>query len=221
MAILKIDNVSKQVKGFFLLNKIYLTIEQPGIYGIVGRNGSGKSVLFKTITGLMIPTSGTVHVFDEEVGKNAFPKHFGALLDQGGFLPAYSSFINLKYLASIQQKIDDARIKEVIELVGLDPTDTRSISKYSLGMKQRLGIAQAIMEKPKLLLLDEPMNGLDEDGVNDMRVLFQKLRDEGVTILLSSHNAEDIKQLCSKVYRMNNGELSLIQEENKEYVLSQ
>lgn len=221
MAILKIDNVSKQVKGFFLLNKIHLTIEQPGIYGIVGRNGSGKSVLFKTITGLMIPTSGTVHVFDEEVGKNAFPKHFGALLDQGGFLPAYSSFKNLKYLASIQQKIDDARIKEVIELVGLDPTDTRSISKYSLGMKQRLGIAQAIMEKPKLLLLDEPMNGLDEDGVNDMRVLFQKLRDEGVTILLSSHNAEDIKQLCSKVYRMNNGELSLIQEENKEYVLSQ
>ena len=94
------------------------------------------------------------------------------------------------------------------KLVGLDPTDPRTISKYSLGMKQRLGIAQAIMEKPKLLLLDEPMNGLDEDGVKDMRILFQKLSDEDVTILLSSHNAEDIKHLCSAVYRMNNGELS-------------
>ena len=218
MGILSVENVTKKIKGHTILNKINLHIEQPGIYGIVGRNGSGKSILFKTIAGLMLATSGTVQVFDEKVGKNAFPKHFGALLDQGGFLPTYSSFKNLKYLASIQNKIDDARILEVIELVGLDPTDPRPISKYSLGMKQRLGIAQAIMEKPKLLLLDEPMNGLDEDGVKDMRILFQKLSDEGVTILLSSHNAEDIKQLCSVVYHMNNGELSLLQE-NKEYVL--
>ncbi|TSB45879.1 ATP-binding cassette domain-containing protein [Alkalicoccobacillus porphyridii] len=211
--ILEVKNLSKVVKGDYLLKNIELKIEQPNIYGIVGRNGSGKSVLFKSISGLFVPSEGSIKVFNEEVGTGSFPKDFGALLDTPGFLGHYSGFRNLKLLASIQNKINDEEIKQVITLVGLNPNDKKPVRKYSLGMKQRLGIAQAIMEKPKLLILDEPMNGLDETGVTEIRQMILDLKKKGITILVASHNSEDISILCDVVYKMDNGHLDLIQEE--------
>jgi len=208
MTILEIRNLHKKIKGRELLKNITLVIDKPGTYGIVGRNGSGKSLLFKTIAGLFVPTSGTVKVFDEIIGHGNFPKSFGALLDTPGFLTQYSGFQNLKILASIQNKISDKDIEHVLTLVGLDFNDKGPVRKYSLGMRQRLGIAQAIMEKPKLLLLDEPMNGLDEFGVAEMREMIGNFRKQDITILLASHNPEDISLLCDEVYKMDAGELA-------------
>lgn len=207
--ILEIQNLSKIIKGRYLLKNIQLNVDKPGVYGFVGRNGSGKSVLFKTIAGLLVPTEGTVIVFNENIGKGKFPSNFGALLDTPGFLPHYSGFRNLKLLASIQNRVTEEELREVISFVGLDPDDKAAVRKYSLGMKQRLGIAQAIMEKPKLLILDEPMNGLDESGVNDIRKMVLDFKKQGMTILLASHNAEDISLLCDVVYKMDNGELTI------------
>jgi len=208
MTILEIHNLYKKIKGRELLKNITLVIDKPGTYGIVGRNGSGKSLLFKTIAGLFVPTSGTVKVFDEIIGYGNFPQSFGALLDTPGFLTQYSGFQNLKILASIQNKISDKDIKHILTLVGLDFNDKGPVRKYSLGMRQRLGIAQAIMEKPKLLLLDEPMNGLDEFGVAEIREMIGNFRKQDITILLASHNPEDISLLCDEVYKMDRGELS-------------
>lgn len=207
-SILHIENMSKKINGRVLLKNINLFIDQPGVYGIVGRNGSGKSLLFKTIAGLFVPTEGTIKVFNENIGRGALPKDFGTLLDSGGFLPHFSGFRNLKLLSSIQNKITDEEIRDVLKFVGLDPDDKTPVRKYSLGMKQRLGIAQAIMEKPKLLILDEPMNSLDENGVRDVRNMILDYKKRGTTILLASHNSEDISLLCDKVYRMDNGELT-------------
>ncbi|AHN21739.1 ABC transporter ATP-binding protein [Lysinibacillus varians] len=207
MTILEIHNLHKNIKGRQLLKNITLVIDKPGIYGIVGRNGSGKSLLFKTIAGLYVPSGGTVKVFNDIIGTGNFPKSFGALLDTPGFLTQYSGFQNLKILASIQNKISDQDIKNVLTLVGLDYNDKGPVRKYSLGMRQRLGIAQAIMENPKLLLLDEPMNGLDQSGVAEMRDMILNFRKQDITILLASHNPEDIALLCDEVYKMDGGEL--------------
>lgn len=210
MQIIKITNLSKKVKDHEILKEINLEIDTPGIYGFIGRNGSGKSVFFKTLVGLLTPSSGTITVFGEAIEKGSFPKSLGALLDTSGFLKQYSSYRNLKILASILNEIGDEEIKKVLEVVGLNPNDTRPVSKYSLGMKQRLGIAQAIMENPKLLILDEPMNGLDESGVEDIRNLLIDLKSKGVTILLASHNSEDIQLLCDSVYKMEEGKMSTV-----------
>ena len=204
-----LDNVSKTFKDKTVLQKTSLTIESGRITGFIGRNGSGKTVLFKLICGLMLPTTGTVTVDGVRVGKDRdFAPDTGVLIETPSFISYESGLRNLRDLAAIRRKIATGDVREAIRLVGLDPDDRKRVGKYSLGMRQRLGIAQAIMERSSLIILDEPMNGLDRSGVEDMRTVFAKLRDEGKTILLASHAAEDIEILCDAVYELENGTVS-------------
>lgn len=204
-----INNLSKKVNNIDILKNISVQFKKGTIYGIVGRNGSGKTMLFKAICGLINPTSGDVSVFNKIIKNGTFPEETGVIIENPGFLPQYSAFQNLKILASIHNKINDETIKNYINLVTLNADDNRPVKKYSLGMKQKLGIAQALMESPKLLILDEPMNALDEDSVIIIRKLLSDLKNKGVTILLSSHNRDDIDQLCDYIYTMKSGELIL------------
>lgn len=207
---LKVINLCKTINKREILKNINITVEKGKAVGIVGANGSGKSMLFKSIVNLITPTSGEVYVFGERVGtKGKFPSNVGVLIESPGFLPNLSGFNNLNLLASIRNIIKKEDVKKAISLVGLDPEDKRPIKKYSMGMKQRLNIAQALMEKPQFLILDEPMNGLDRQGVKDIHSLIKKLREEEqLTVLMTSHHSEDIDALCDKVYIMDNGILS-------------
>lgn len=201
-----LENVSKSFKEKTVLQATDLTIEAGRITGFIGRNGSGKTVLFKLICGLLRPTTGTVTVDGVRLGKDAdFPPDLGVLIETPGFINYESGLRNLRDLAAIRKKVTLDEVKDAIRMVGLDPEDKKHVGKYSLGMRQRLGIAQAIMEDPSVIILDEPMNGLDRSGVEDMRVLFARLRDAGKTILLASHSAEDINLLCDTVYEIENG----------------
>ncbi|MEC4693408.1 MULTISPECIES: ATP-binding cassette domain-containing protein [Bacillus cereus group] len=206
--VVQVEGFSKKIKGNNILTNINLDLYKGKIYGFVGHNGSGKSMLFKAICGLTKGETGTITVNGNILGeKTDFPDRTGALIEHPGFLQQLSGFTNLKWLASIQNKISNEQIINAIQLVGLDPNDKRAVKKYSLGMKQRLGIAQAIMENPDILILDEPMNGLDSQGVSSIRDLLLQLKNKGVTILLASHIQEDIKLLCDEVFIMNNGEI--------------
>ena len=203
-----LENVSKTFKDKTVLQPLDLTVERGTITGFIGRNGSGKTVLFKLICGLLLPSTGSVTVDGVRLGKDAdFAPNTGVLIETPGFIGYESGLRNLRDLAAIRKKINVDQVKDAIRAVGLDPEDKKRVGKYSLGMRQRLGIAQAIMEDPSLLILDEPMNGLDKDGVADMRVLFRALRNEGKTILLASHSAEDIDLLCDAVYELDNGKM--------------
>lgn len=204
--IIKVENVVRKFKENNALNGVSINFEKGKIHGIIGRNGSGKTVLFKCICGFMPMTSGKITVSSKVIGKDAdIPDNVGLIIETPGFLPNYSGFKNLKLLACIKRKIDDKKIMETMERVGLDPKSKKHVNKYSLGMRQRLGIAQAIMEDPDILVLDEPMNGLDNEGVEEMRELFLNLRNEGKTILLASHNKGDIEYLCDTVREMDHG----------------
>ncbi|WP_308783953.1 ATP-binding cassette domain-containing protein [uncultured Blautia sp.] len=206
MAIIEIDNISKEFSGDIVLHPVSISFEKGKIYGIIGRNGSGKTVLLKIISGFLRPTTGTVTINGISLGKkNEFPKNTGILIEKPVFLPYKSGFQNLKYLSQIQKLINDQEIYKVLEQTGLTSAAKKLVGKYSMGMKQRLGIAQAIMENPEILILDEPMNGLDDQGASQMRKLFLQLRNEGKTILLASHMQEDIHELCDKVYRIDAG----------------
>ena len=201
-----LENVSKTFKDKTVLQNTSLTIEDGKIVGFVGRNGSGKTVLFKLICGLLRPTTGTVTVQGKQLGKDCdFAPDVGVLIETPSFISYESGFRNLRDLAAIRKKITPEEVRAAIRSVGLDDTDKKWVGKYSLGMRQRLGIAQAIMEHPSLLILDEPMNGLDRSGVEEMRRLFSSLRDNGTTILLASHAAEDIDLLCDTVYEVSEG----------------
>ena len=201
-----LENISKTFKDKTVLQNTSLTIEDGIIVGFVGRNGSGKTVLFKLICGLLRPTTGTVTVQGKQLGKDCdFAPDVGVLIETPSFISYESGFRNLRDLAAIRKKIGPEEVRAAIRSVGLDDTDKKWVGKYSLGMRQRLGIAQAIMEHPSLLILDEPMNGLDRGGVEEMRKLFGSLRDNGTTILLASHAAEDIDLLCDKVYEVSDG----------------
>lgn len=205
-SIVEVQNATKIFKETIALKNINLQLETGKIHGIIGRNGSGKTVLFKCICGFMPLTSGKIIVHGKELTNN-IPEDIGIIIEAPGFLPNYSCFNNLKFLARIRDKINDKRIVESIRRVGLDPYNKKWVGKYSLGMRQRLGIAQAIMENPSLLILDEPMNGLDKHGVQDVRNLLLDLKSEGKTVILTSHNIEDIKMLCDTVCEMENGTL--------------
>ncbi|MBD5561039.1 MAG: ATP-binding cassette domain-containing protein [Clostridia bacterium] len=181
------------------------------IHGIVGNNGSGKTVLFKCICGLLVPTSGRILVDYEQIGADVdFPEDVGLIIETPGFLPSLTGFRNLQLLAKLRRRVGDTEIRSTLRRVGLDPDLSKHVSKYSLGMRQRLGIAQAIMEAPSLLVLDEPFNGLDRAGVREMHRLIMGMRDEGATILMASHNAADIEELCDTVCSMDAGVLTVM-----------
>ena len=203
--IIEINNLSKIIQGVSILSNINVNFKSGNIYGIIGKNGSGKSMLFKAICGLINPTQGEIKVFNENINGGNFPKETGVIIENPGFLQKYSGFKNLKILANINNRITDIDIKNTLSLVGLNSEDKRPVKKYSLGMKQKLGIAQAIMEKPKLLILDEPMNALDQESVENMRSLILNLKKNGTTILLCSHNKEDIETLSDHIYIMECG----------------
>ena len=206
-----LENVSKTFHDKTVLQKTDLTVESGTITGFVGRNGSGKTVLLKLICGLMLPTTGTVTVDGVQVGRDRdFAPDAGVLIETPSFINYESGLRNLRALAAIRRKISVEQVKDAIRLVGLDPEDKKRVGKYSLGMRQRLGIAQAIMEDPSLIILDEPMNGLDKEGVEEMRVLFSNLRGEGKTILLASHSAEDVDLLCDAVYELDKGRMERV-----------
>ena len=208
-SIIKVDNVIKKFGSDIALDNVSIEFERGKIYGIVGRNGSGKTVLFKTIIGFLKPTSGRVIVGGKEIGRDTdFADNIGIIIETPGFLSSYSGYKNLEYLASIKNIIGKKEIEKSMERVGLEPNSKKKVGKYSLGMRQRLGIAQAIMENPDILILDEPMNGLDNQGVEDVREILLNLKDEGKSIILASHNKEDIEVLCDEVYEMDHGKLT-------------
>lgn len=208
---IKLTNVTKSYGREKVLDNVCAFFRPGEIHGVIGRNGSGKTVLLKCIAGLTTPDRGTIRVGRKILGQDIeTPPRLGAIIEVPGFLPNYSGFLNLKFLADIRGRIEDDDICDAMERVGLDPDSRKHVSKYSLGMRQRLGIAQALMERPRLLILDEPMNGLDNDGVEDMRNLFLSLRDQGVTMIIASHNPLDIQELCDHVYEMNAGKLTSI-----------
>lgn len=204
--IVEIKNVSKKFGDETVVREVSLSLEPGKIYGIAGKNGSGKTVLFKMVIGFLKPTTGKVFVGGKEIGKDTdFAEEVGIIIETPGFLGGFCGYKNLEYLASIKKQIGKEEIRKSMERVGLDPDSKKKVKKYSLGMRQRLGIAQAIMEHPKLLILDEPMNGLDKEGVSEIRALFLKLKEEGTTILLASHQKEDMDVLCDEVYEMEDG----------------
>ena len=191
-----------------VLRDVKLIIPSGKIYGVVGNNGSGKTVLMKCICGFMLPDSGKIYVGGQQVGRDCdFPDSLGIIIETPGFLPYLTGYQNLKILASLKAKIGKKEIIDALEKVGLKPTLRKPVSKYSLGMRQRLGIAQVLMEDPDFILLDEPMNGLDNEGVVQMRELFIKLKQQGKTFLVVSHNRDDIEALCDEVYEMDAGML--------------
>ena len=201
-----IENATKKFGTQTVLNNVSLTLEDGKIYGFVGQNGCGKTVLFKSICGFIYLDRGTITVDGKDIGKDIdIIKDAGIIIESPGFLPNYSAFKNLKFLTMIKDNIGDEQIKSTLISVGLDPESKKVVGKFSLGMRQRLGIAQAIMENPHILILDEPMNGLDKRGVEDIRKILMDLKKKGKLILLASHNPLDIDILCDCVYELDAG----------------
>ena len=209
-AAVKVKNLTKSFGKEKVLKGISHTFEAGKIHGIMGFNGSGKTVMFKCICGFLQPDRGSVYVYGKRIGKDIdFPESMGAIIEAPGFLPYQSGIKNLEYLAGIRKIATHDTIIKTMEMVGLDPFSKKRVGKYSLGMKQRLAIAQAIMENPMIIILDEPMNGLDEDGVVEMRRIFNNLKERGKLLILASHNKEDISILCDEVYEIKKGAVYL------------
>lgn len=203
---IQLTNISKTFGKQTVLQPLTMGFEEGMIHGIIGRNGSGKTVLMKMILGILQPTTRTVIVGDKRIGKDVdFPESAGAIIETIEFIPYMSAYQNLADIAAMRGNLSKTQIKEVLEMVGLGNVGRKHVSKFSMGMRQRLAIAQAVMESPKLLILDEPMNGMDEKGVEEMRRLILARKAAGTTIILSSHNIEDIRILCDQVYRIDAG----------------
>lgn len=201
-----VDHVTKQFGNEVVLKDVSLTLDAGKIHGIIGRNGSGKTVLMKCICGFLQPTSGSVKVFDRTIGQDCdFAPNTGMLIETPGFLPHETGLNNLLWLARLGKGASKDRVKQLIEQVGLDPSLRKTVSQYSLGMRQRLGIAQTLLDDPSLMILDEPMNGLDKNAVRSIRDLLLSLKSQGKTILLASHFAQDIDELCDTVCEMDQG----------------
>ena len=206
MDIIDIKSLNLTLSKSHILKDITVSFSEGKIHGLIGRNGSGKTMLMKCVCGFIKPTSGEIIVDGKRVGRDVdFPKNMGIIIETPGFIPYYSGYKNLKLLAGLNNKIGREEIQKSMAQVGLDPKLKRHVRKYSLGMRQRLGLAQAIMENPKILILDEPFNGLDKDGVKEMREYLLSYKEQGKTILICSHSAEDISVLCDTVHEMDKG----------------
>jgi len=204
----EVKAVSKKLREHQVLKDIDLFVNVGEVAGIYGANGSGKSMLLRVISGLVLPDAGTVHVFGKSIGRDTeFSPELGALIDGPGFLLDYNGIYNLELLASIRNHISKEEIRKVIERVGLNPDDNRPVKTYSTGMRQRLGVAQAILENPKLILLDEPTSALDSEGTKQIHTLLEEMQSSGVTIIIVSHKPDEIKDLCSHVYEMQTGSI--------------
>lgn len=206
--ILTLKNISKRFKNQLVIENISMEFKPNTIYGIVGRNGSGKTVLLKMICGILMPSSGEI-LFDSEnyIQKYGVPKSTRALIESPEMINDLSGFDNLKILSSIQNTIDDNRILETLKIVGLGGNEYKKYKDYSLGMKQKLGIAQTIMEDSDLIILDEPFNGLDDNSAKEIRTLIKKLKNNNKIIIIATHIKEDINSLIDELYRLDDGKL--------------
>lgn len=206
MAYIGLEKVSRRFGQEEVLKELTWSLEAGQVYGIVGNNGSGKTVLMKCICGFLPVTSGVIKVGGRQIGKDVdFPEGLGVIIETPGFLTGLSGKRNLEILAELRGQLGEEEICQVLEKVGLDPSMKKPVGKYSLGMRQRLGIAQAIMEDPEFLILDEPFNGLDHRGAAEIRKILLEQKEQGKTILLASHNGEDIRILCDRVFEMDGG----------------
>lgn len=204
-----LTNVSKTIGHDDVLKNISATFESGNIYGIFGRNGSGKTMLFRAICGLIKITTGEIYFNDFKLHRDvSYAPNVGVIIETPSFWKQFSGFENLKMLAAIQGKITDVEIAESLQRVGLDPNDKRPVKKYSLGMKQRLAIAQGIMEKPDLIVFDEPTNALDEEAINLLRQILIEEKARGAIVLIASHNKDDIRLLSDVFMKMESGRLS-------------
>ena len=206
---IKISNVNKTIKKAVILENINLEFESGRIYGLRGSNGSGKTMLMRAICGLIIPESGEINIDGDVLGKDiSFPQSIGALIENPSFISSYTGFRNLKLLASIQNKISDDDIRCAIKTVGLNPDDKRTFRKYSLGMKQRLGIACAIMENSDIIILDEPVNALDESGIELVRKILKEQKERGVLIIIACHDRAELEYLSDEIYEIYEGKIT-------------
>lgn len=206
---IELVNVSKVIKKRLVLSNINLVLSRNNIYGLYGRNGSGKTMLIRMIAGLIKPSEGEVFVFGKQIGKEvSFPASVGVTIENIGFWPEYTGFTCLKMLASIKKIIDDSKIKDTMRRVGLEPDDSRKYHQYSLGMKQKLAIAQAIMESPDLIMLDEPTNSLDPQSVESIRNVLIEERERGALVIVASHNKEDLQILSNFSYELSEGKIN-------------
>lgn len=205
---IKIENYTKEIRKKTVLSNVNAEFESGKIYGLHGRNGSGKTMLLRAICGLILPTEGRVLIDGKTVGKDIeFPDSVGLIIENMTMLPDFSAYDNLNMLAKIKKIATQDDIQNALETVGLDPDDKKKVKAFSLGMKQKLNLAQAIMEKPQLYLLDEPTNALDEETVNNIRSLLLTLKNEGALIIIASHNKEDLDILCDEVYEIYEGQI--------------
>ena len=202
---IEMNNVNKTVKGIPLLTDISLTMDSGKIYGFTGDNGSGKTVLFKVLLGLMKKTSGTILIDGEE--QKDLMQDVGFIIERPEYIPYYSAYKNLEIIAADRKRADRERIRTVLEMFGLNPDDKKQVGKYSLGMKQKLALAMAFLEDPKILILDEPLSALDADSVTDARQRILEEKEHGKLVLVASHYAEDIRSLCDEVFRMKDGKI--------------
>ena len=212
--VIELKEVVKDIKGKRIIDHVTLHLESGKITGLKGVNGSGKTMLMRLISGLITPTSGSITINGKQLGKDiTFPESVGILIENPAFLDTYSGFDNLKMLASIQNRIGEEEIRSILAKVGLDPQDKKKYRKYSLGMKQRLGIAAAVMENPDIIILDEPTNALDSDGVEMLKEILHEHRERGALLLISCRDLATLKELSDEIYLMESGALRPYQEE--------
>ena len=205
---IRVEHYCKTIKKVTILDDINVTFESGKVYGLKGKNGSGKTMLMRAISGLILPTSGAVYINDQQLGKEiSFPPSIGMLLENPAFVNNYTGFKNLKVLASIQNRIDDDKIRKAIEKVGLDPDDKRTFKKYSLGMKQKLGIAAAVMEEPDIIILDEPINALDEASVENVRNILANQKERGAIIIIACHDKTELETLSDEIIEISDGKI--------------